>query len=125
MATLVARVIPGRGGVVALHTAQLRGDGVDGLQRALTVAGARSTLLSLRKVNDSGTAVFMKTFYPICSKGSPAPMPSPPRRPSSATDRMDYSVMNTSGPPSSSLAIGRRLRNRDLQHGKSRSRKSA
>jgi CHAT domain-containing protein len=45
------------------------GEGVYGLQRALTVAGARSTLLSLWKVDDLGTALFMKTFYSNLLKG--------------------------------------------------------
>jgi len=39
------------------------GEGIYGLQRALTVAGARSTLLSLWKVDDAATAVFMQRFY--------------------------------------------------------------
>ncbi len=39
------------------------GEGVYGLQRSLTVAGARSTLLSLWKVDDAATADFMKRFY--------------------------------------------------------------
>lgn len=47
------------------------GEGVYGLQRALTVAGARSTLLSLWRVNDERTAVFMKEFYSQLKKGKP------------------------------------------------------
>ena len=39
------------------------GEGVYGLQRALTVAGSRSTLLSLWKVDDEATAAFMTEFY--------------------------------------------------------------
>lgn len=39
------------------------GEGVYGLQRALTVAGSRSTLLSLWKVDDGATAAFMAEFY--------------------------------------------------------------
>ena len=39
------------------------GEGVYGLQRALTVAGSRSTLLSLWKVGDGATAAFMAEFY--------------------------------------------------------------
>lgn len=39
------------------------GEGVYGLQRALTVAGSRSTLLSLWKVDDEATASFMTEFY--------------------------------------------------------------
>ncbi len=39
------------------------GEGVYGLQRSLTVAGARSTLLSLWKVDDAATADFMARYY--------------------------------------------------------------
>jgi CHAT domain-containing protein len=39
------------------------GEGVYGLQRALVVAGARSTLLSLWKVDDDLTALFMEEYY--------------------------------------------------------------
>ena len=39
------------------------GEGVYGLKRAISVAGARSSLLSLWKVNDEATAAFMESFY--------------------------------------------------------------
>jgi len=39
------------------------GDGVYGLKRAIAVAGARSSLLSLWKVDDAATAAFMQSFY--------------------------------------------------------------
>ena len=39
------------------------GEGVYGLERALTVAGARSTLLSLWDVDDAATAAFMERYY--------------------------------------------------------------
>jgi len=39
------------------------GEGVFGLQRALTIAGARSTLLSLWKVDDAATSDFMTRYY--------------------------------------------------------------
>jgi CHAT domain-containing protein/tetratricopeptide (TPR) repeat protein len=39
------------------------GEGVYGLQRSLAVAGARSTLLSLWKVDDGATAEFMSRLY--------------------------------------------------------------
>ncbi|MFN9659416.1 MAG: CHAT domain-containing protein [Cyanobacteriota bacterium] len=47
------------------------GEGVYGLQRALTVAGARSTLLSLWRVSDERTAVFMSEFYKRIKAGQP------------------------------------------------------
>ncbi|MCT0223850.1 tetratricopeptide repeat protein [Synechococcus sp. CS-1328] len=49
------------------------GEGVYGLQRALTVAGARSTLLSLWKVEDAATAHFMQRYYERLKAGL-APM---------------------------------------------------
>ena len=39
------------------------GEGVYGLKRAFSVAGAKSTLLSLWKVDDVGTAFFMESFF--------------------------------------------------------------
>jgi CHAT domain-containing protein len=39
------------------------GEGVYGLQRALAVAGARATLLSLWKVDDGHTVTFMQRYY--------------------------------------------------------------
>jgi CHAT domain-containing protein len=39
------------------------GEGVSGLQRSLAVAGARSTLLSLWKVDDDLTITFMERYY--------------------------------------------------------------
>ena len=41
----------------------LSGEGLYGLKRAINVAGAKSSLLSLWKVNDEATAFFMKSFY--------------------------------------------------------------
>ena len=46
----------GRGDVLA-------GEGVYGLKRAIAIAGARKSLLSLWKVDDRATAAFMKLFY--------------------------------------------------------------
>ena len=39
------------------------GEGVYGLKRAIAVAGARSSLLSLWSVDDTATAAFMESFY--------------------------------------------------------------
>lgn len=41
----------------------MSGEGVYGLQRSLSVAGSRSTLLTLWKVDDEATRVFMGEFY--------------------------------------------------------------
>ena len=45
------------------------GEGVYGLKRAIAVAGARSSLLSLWKVDDDATAAFMKSFYNYLKDG--------------------------------------------------------
>ena len=45
------------------------GEGVYGLKRALAVAGSRSSLLSLWKVDDYGTALFMESFYEKLKEG--------------------------------------------------------
>jgi len=39
------------------------GEGIYGLKRAIAVAGARSSLLSLWKVDDKATVAFMENFY--------------------------------------------------------------
>lgn len=46
-----------------------RGEGMYGLKRAFAVAGARSSLLSLWKVDDQATAAFMKSFYQSLKAG--------------------------------------------------------
>ncbi|MFN9546921.1 MAG: CHAT domain-containing tetratricopeptide repeat protein [Cyanobacteriota bacterium] len=48
---------------------QRTGEGVFGLQRSLTVAGARGTLLSLWKVDDRASKVFMENFYALLKQG--------------------------------------------------------
>ena len=48
---------------------QQSGEGLFGLQRALSVAGARSTLLSLWKVDDNATAHFMERYYTLLKQG--------------------------------------------------------
>ncbi len=45
------------------------GEGIYGLKRAIAVAGARSSLLSLWKVDDEATAAFMESFYGRLKKG--------------------------------------------------------
>lgn len=49
----------------------ITGDGVFGLQRGFKKAGARSILMSLRKVNDKATRTLMTDFYEQLSKGCP------------------------------------------------------
>ena len=46
------------------------GNGVLGLRRALSVAGARSTLLSLWSVDDFATRAFMNSFYQKLKEGN-------------------------------------------------------
>ena len=48
---------------------QQSGEGLFGLQRALSVAGARTTLLSLWKVDDAATAYFMQRYYTLLQQG--------------------------------------------------------
>ena len=48
---------------------QRTGEGVFGLQRALTVAGARGTLLSLWKVPNLASQTFMERFYVLLNQG--------------------------------------------------------
>tara|TARA_Y100001968_G_scaffold329173_1_gene377925 strand:- start:846 stop:3827 length:2982 start_codon:yes stop_codon:yes gene_type:complete len=45
------------------------GEGLYGFKRAIAVAGARSSLLSLWKVNDHATAAFMTRFYERLKEG--------------------------------------------------------
>ncbi|MEB3157621.1 MAG: CHAT domain-containing tetratricopeptide repeat protein [Cyanobacteriota bacterium] len=47
------------------------GEGLFGLRRALTVAGARGTLLSLWKVPEHATEAFMTRFYALLGQGLP------------------------------------------------------
>jgi hypothetical protein len=49
----------------SIHT----GEGIYGLQRALSIAGAGSTVLSLWKVDDQVTAEFMRHFYQLLLAG--------------------------------------------------------
>jgi CHAT domain-containing protein/tetratricopeptide (TPR) repeat protein len=48
---------------------QRSGEGLYGQQRALNVAGAHSTLLSLWKVDDDATAYFMELYYRLLKQG--------------------------------------------------------
>ena len=45
------------------------GEGVYGLKRAIAVAGARSSLLTLWKVDDDATRLFMESFYKRLKQG--------------------------------------------------------
>ena len=47
----------------------LQGDGVFGIQRALKKAGVNSILMSLWKINDEATSIFMTEFYKNISEG--------------------------------------------------------
>ena len=46
------------------------GEGVYGMRRALTLAGAKSQVVSLWEVSDEATAVFMEGFYNRVQKGT-------------------------------------------------------
>mgnify|MGYP003347092020 FL=1 len=54
----------GRGAIMPIT-----GDSIYGLKRAISVAGAKSSLLSLWKVSDDGTAKFMEYFYKKIKEG--------------------------------------------------------
>ena len=47
----------------------ISGEGVFGLQRGIKKSGARSMLMTLCKVNDHATALFMKAFYESLANG--------------------------------------------------------
>lgn len=47
------------------------GDGVQGLRRSLVLAGAEAQVLSLWKVHDEATAMFMAAFYERLAAGQP------------------------------------------------------
>jgi len=50
---------------------EVRGEGLVGLTRAFTYAGARSMLVSLWEVHDAGTSVLMEAFYTGLKAGQP------------------------------------------------------
>jgi len=49
--------------------AEIRGEGLIGLTRAFTYAGAKSVLVSLWEINDASTAMFMQAFYQAVKEG--------------------------------------------------------
>jgi len=49
--------------------AEIRGEGLIGLSRAFTYAGAKSVLVSLWEIHDASTAEFMKAFYQALKQG--------------------------------------------------------
>jgi len=49
--------------------AEIRGEGLIGLTRAFTYAGAKSVVVSLWEINDASTAMFMQAFYQAMKEG--------------------------------------------------------
>ena len=49
---------------------EVQGEGVIGLTRAFTYAGAKSVLVSLWEIHDASTAAFMKAFYSALKAGA-------------------------------------------------------
>jgi len=48
---------------------EIRGEGLIGLTRAFTYAGAKSVLVSLWEINDKSTSLFMQAFYQALREG--------------------------------------------------------
>ena len=48
---------------------EIRGEGLIGLTRAFTYAGAKSVLVSLWEINDKSTSEFMQAFYQVLREG--------------------------------------------------------
>ncbi|HLV81632.1 MAG TPA: CHAT domain-containing protein, partial [Chthonomonadaceae bacterium] len=48
---------------------EIKGEGLIGLTRAFTYAGAKSVLVSLWEINDKSTAEFMTAFYQALKEG--------------------------------------------------------